>query len=133
MINLSQRQVEKLNEKMLVTQTLFVKISQKLKIHCSKDFYIKKLIFSAFLSEKITNYSQLCNKKNRKNLESHRSLAELANQSNPIEKFGKLLKSCAKLVNKKSFTNIELFFESQRVVILNFSSKQGSAKIYERF
>lgn len=133
MINLSQRQVEKLNEKMLVTQTLFVKISQKLKIHCSKDFYIKKLIFIAFLSEKITNYSQLCNKKNRKNLESHRSLAELANQSNPIEKFGKLLKSCAKLVNKKSFTNIELFFESQRVVILNFSSKQGSAKIYERF
>ncbi len=131
MINLSQRQVEKLNEKMLVTQTLFVKISQKLKIHCSKDFYIKKLIFIAFLSEKITNYSQLCNKKNRKNLESHRSLAELANQSNPIEKFGKLLKSCAKLVNKKSFTNIELFFESQRVVILNFSSKQGSAKIYE--
>lgn len=131
MINLSQRQVEKLNEKMLVTQTLFVKISQKLKIHCSKDFYIKKLIFIAFLSEKITNYSQLCNKKNRKNLESHRSLAELANQSNPIEKFGKLLKSCAKLVNKKSFTNIELFFESQRAVILNFSSKQGSAKIYE--
>lgn len=131
MINLSQRQVEKSNEKMLVTQTLFVKISQKLKIHCSKDFYIKKLIFIAFLSEKITNYSQLCNKKNRKNLESHRSLAELANQSNPIEKFGKLLKSCAKLVNKKSFTNIELFFESQRVVILNFSSKQGSAKIYE--
>ena len=131
MINLSQRQVEKSNEKMLVTQTLFVKISQKLKIHCSKDFYIKKLIFIAFLSEKITNYSQLCNKKNRKNIELHRSLAELANQSNPIEKFGKLLKSCAKLVNKKSFTNIELFFESQRAVILNFSSKQGSAKIYE--
>ena len=131
MINLSQRQVEKSNEKMLVTQTLFVKISQKLKIHCSKDFYIKKLIFIAFLSEKITNYSQLCNKKNRKSLELHISSAELANQSNSIEKFGKLLKSCAKLVNKKSFTNIELFFESQRVVILNFSSKQGSAKIYE--
>ena len=131
MINLSQRQVEKSNEKMLVTQTLFVKISQKLKIHCSKDFYIKKLIFIAFLSEKISNYSQLCNKKIRKNLELHISSAELASQSNPIEKFGKLLKSCAKLVNKKSFTNIELFFESQRAVILNFSSKQGSAKIYE--
>ena len=131
MINLSQRQVEKSNEKMLVTQTLFVKISQKLKIHRSKDFYIKKLIFIAFLSEKISNYSQLCNKKIRKNLELHISSAELASQSNPIEKFGKLLKSCAKLVNKKSFTNIELFFESQRAVILNFSSKQGSAKIYE--
>ena len=131
MINLSQRQVEKSNEKMLVTQTLFVKISQKLKIHCSKDFYIKKLIFIAFLSEKISIYSQLCNKKNLKSLELHISSAELANQSNSIEKFGKLLKSCAKLVNKKSFTNIELFFESQRAVILNFSSKQGSAKIYE--
>jgi len=131
MINLSQRQVEKSNEKMLVTQTLFVKISQKLKIHRSKDFYIKKLIFIAFLSEKISNYSQLCNKKNLKSLELHISSAELANQSNSIEKFGKLLKSCAKFVNKKSFTNIGLFFDSQRVVILNFSSKQGSAKIYE--
>ena len=112
-------------------QTLCAKISQNFKTDYSEHFDTEEATIFAFLSEKSADLAQLCAQLTLEHQQLYKISAELANQPESLEEFGKLLKSCAKLVNKKSFTNIELFFESQRVVILNFSSKQGSAKIYE--
>ncbi|MDB3893748.1 hypothetical protein N9345_06190 [Candidatus Thioglobus sp.] len=103
---------------------LYNKISKNLEMEFYEQFNAKKLIIFAFLREKLTDLAI-------ENQQLYKIASKLTNKPEFLEKFGKLLKSHARLENRGLFPNIDLLSPSQRRKILNSSAKHASASIYE--
>jgi hemerythrin-like domain-containing protein len=112
-------------------QTLCEKISENFKIDFSEHFETEESTIFAFLSEKSDDLAQLCNQLILEHQQLYKMASELTNNSEYLEKFGKLLKSHARLENRELFPNIDLLSPKQRREILNSSAKHASATIYE--
>ncbi|ALE53129.1 hypothetical protein SP60_07975 [Candidatus Thioglobus autotrophicus] len=112
-------------------QTLCAKISQNFKMDYSEHFDTEESTIFTFLSEKSDDLAQLCAQLTLEHQQLYKISSELANQPESLEKFGKLLKSHARLENRELFPNIDLLSAPQRRQILNSSAKHGSATIYE--
>lgn len=112
-------------------QIFYKKISENLEMDFSEHFNAKKLIIFAFLREKSTDLSQLCDQLTLEHQQLYKIESELTNNPDSLEKFGKLLKSHARLENRELFPNIDLLSPAQRRKILNSSAKHASATIYE--
>ncbi|MBC8494093.1 MAG: hemerythrin domain-containing protein [Candidatus Thioglobus sp.] len=102
------------------------KISQNFKMDFHQHFETEEATIFAFLSEKSADLAQLCAKLTHE----HQQLYDLANHlvKNPqtLEKFGKLLKSHARLEDRQLFPNINLLSAAERQIILESSLKHSS-------
>ena len=112
-------------------QILCNKISKNLEIDLSEYFNTEESTIFAFLREKLTDLYQLYDQLTLKNQQLYKIASEFTNKSEFLEKFGKLLKSHARLENRELFLNIDLLSPLSRLEILNFSAKHMSATIYE--
>ncbi|MDC9726285.1 MAG: hemerythrin domain-containing protein [Candidatus Thioglobus sp.] len=105
---------------------LCLKISQNFKMDFHQHFETEESTIFAFLSEKSADLDQLC----AQLTQEHQQLYDLANDlvKNPqtLEKFGKLLKSHARLENRQLFPNIDLLSAAERQCILESSLKHSS-------
>ena len=107
------------------------KISQNFKMDFSEHFETEESTIFAFLSEKSADLARLCDDLTLEHQQLYKMAGELLDQPDSLEKFGKLLKSHARLENRTLFPNIDLLSAPQRRQILNSSAKHGSATIYE--
>ena len=112
-------------------QTLCEKISQNFKMDFSEHFETEESTIFAFLSEKSADLARLCDDLTLEHQQLYKMAGELLDQPDSLEKFGKLLKSHARLENRQLFPNIDLLSPKQRREILNSSAKHASATIYE--
>ena len=112
-------------------QTLCEKISQNFKMDFSEHFETEESTIFAFLSEKSADLARLCDDLTLEHQQLYKIAGELLDQPDSLEKFGKLLKSHARLENRQLFPNIDLLSPKQRREILNSSAKHASATIYE--
>lgn len=105
---------------------LCLKISQNFKMDFHQHFETEESTIFAFLSEKSADLDQLC----AQLTQEHQQLYDLANDlvKNPqtLEKFGKLLKSNARLEDRQLFPNIDLLSAAERQCILESSLKHSS-------
>ncbi len=115
----------------LVIQTLCEKISENFETDFSEHFETEESTIFAFLSEKSDDLAQLCAQLTLEHQQLYKMAGELLDQPDSLEKFGKLLKSHARLENRVLFPSIDLLSASQRRQILNSSAKHSSATIYE--
>ena len=112
-------------------QILCEKISQNFKMDFSEHFETEESTIFAFLSEKSADLARLCDDLTLEHQQLYKIAGELLDQPDSLEKFGKLLKSHARLENRQLFPNIDLLSPKQRREILNSSAKHASATIYE--
>jgi hemerythrin-like domain-containing protein len=112
-------------------QTLCEKISQNFKMDFSEHFETEESTIFAFLSEKSADLARLCDDLTLEHQQLYKMAGELLDQPDSLEKFGKLLKTHARLENRELFPNIDLLSPKQRREILNSSAKHASATIYE--
>ena len=112
-------------------QTLCEKISQNFKMDFSEHFETEESTIFAFLSEKSADLARLCDDLTLEHQQLYKMAGELLDQPDSLEKFGKLLKTHARLENRQLFPNIDLLSPKQRREILNSSAKHASATIYE--
>ena len=112
-------------------QILCKKISENFEMDFSEHFNTEESTIFTFLREKSTDLAQLCDQLTLEHQQLYKIASELTNNPESLEKFGKLLKSHARLENRELFPNIDLLSPAQRREILNSSAKHASATTYE--
>lgn len=115
------------SEEEVEIQALCSKISQNFKMDYSEHFDTEEATIFAFLRGKTADLTRLCEQLSLEHRQLYKLADELKQKPESLEKFGKLLKSHARLENKELFPHIELLTPLQRREILVSSAKHVSA------
>ncbi len=107
-------------------EELCLKISENFKIDFYEHFETEEDTIFAYLRPKSSDLAQLCDKLTLEHQQLYQASKELVNTPQNLEKFGKLLKSHARLEDRQLFPNIELLSSKQRQAILDSSAKHSS-------
>ncbi|CAC9592066.1 hypothetical protein [uncultured Gammaproteobacteria bacterium] len=105
---------------------LCLKISENFEMDYSEHFNTEESTIFAFLSIKTDELAQLCTQLTSEHQELYKMASELIEKPQLLEKFGKLLKSHARLENRELFPKIELLSATQRREILLSSANHAA-------
>lgn len=107
-------------------QKLCQKTSKNFKLDFHEHFDTEEATIFVFLSEKSADLARLCTQLTLEHQELYKMAVKLIDKPELLEKFGKLLKSHARLEDRELFSNINLLSTTQKRAILNSSAKHAS-------